>query len=499
MKKLYYLFFILFSTIEVLPQWVQTDGPSDGIVNALIVSGENLFAGVDNGGVFLSSNNGTNWVSINNGLTDTRVRCLAISDTNIFAGTEESGVFHSVNNGAIWTPCNDGLTDLMINALAVSGTNIFAGTNSGIFLSTNNGTNWKDLSTIETGIIEVSTIAVLGTNIFFGTYYYGVFCSTNNGNNWIHMGLPTPLVWSLIVSGNTLFALTLDEVYFSTDNGTIWTPISKGLIGTSIWSLAVSDFNLFAGTYQGVYLSTNNGTSWSSINTGLTNTDIWSLAANDSYLFAGTYDKGVWRRPLSEIVPVELNSFTATANGKEVTLNWSTATELNNQGFEVQRKFGSNDFITVGSVKGQGTTTSQKNYTYIDKLANPGKYVYRLKQIDFGGTFEYSHEIEVEVRTLDEFTLDQNYPNPFNPKTKISWQSPVSSWQVLKVFDLIGNEVTTLVDEYRSKGNYEVELDASSFASGIYFYQLKAIPSSNSPKGQAGRVFIDTKKLILLK
>src|SRR3970040_843358 len=111
------------------------------------------------------------------------------------------------------------------------------------------------------------------------------------------------------------------------------------------------------------------------------------------------------------MIPVELISFIATANGKEVTLIWTTATELNNQGFEVQRKFGSNDFVTIGSVKGYGTTTSPNNYTYIDKLTDAGKYFYRLKQIDYGGTFEYSNEIEVEVRIINKFTLEQNYPN----------------------------------------------------------------------------------------
>ena len=189
----------------------------------------------------------------------------------------------------------------------------------------------------------------------------------------------------------------------------------------------------------------------------------------------------------SVIIPVELSSFTATANDEEVTLSWSTATELNNQGFEVQRKFGRNDFVTVGSVKGNGTTTSPNQYSFVDKLADPGKYFYRLKQIDFGGKFEYSNEIEVEVRLLDKFTLEQNYPNPFNPTTTIGYILQEKSNAKLTLLNSIGEEIAILVNEEQDKGYHKVELDGSKLSSGIYFYQINA--GSN----------VETKKMILMK
>jgi len=187
------------------------------------------------------------------------------------------------------------------------------------------------------------------------------------------------------------------------------------------------------------------------------------------------------------VVPVELTSFTISALGNEVTLNWSTATELNNQGFEVQRKFGSNAFVTIGSVKGNGTTTSPNNYSFIDKLIDGGKYFYRLKQIDFNGTFEYSNVIQIEVRVVDKFTLEQNYPNPFNPGTTISWQSPVSSRQVLKVFDVLGNEIVMLVNEEMEAGYHSIDFDGSNLPSGVYFYKLSA------------GSYIEAKKMVLLR
>lgn len=186
-------------------------------------------------------------------------------------------------------------------------------------------------------------------------------------------------------------------------------------------------------------------------------------------------------------LPVELTSFTAEISGIEIILKWQTATETNNQGFEIQRKASVGDFAAIGFVEGQGTTTEQQNYSFIDKSLSEGKYSYRLKQIDFDGSFEYSKTIEVEIHIPLKFSISQNYPNPFNPSTKISWQSPVGGWQTLKIYDVLGKEVATLVDGEKSPGSYEVEFNAQDLPSGIYFYQLKT------------GSFAETKKMILIK
>ncbi|AFH48768.1 Hypothetical protein IALB_1057 [Ignavibacterium album JCM 16511] len=191
-------------------------------------------------------------------------------------------------------------------------------------------------------------------------------------------------------------------------------------------------------------------------------------------------------------IPVELSSFTATVTGNEVQLNWTTVTETNNKGFEVQRSVILSEernlyWESIGFVDGKGTSTEVNHYSYNDKSLMSGKYSYRLKQIDYDGSFKYSNEIDVNIENLKTFSLEQNYPNPFNPSTKIRWQSPVSSWQTLKVYDILGNEVATLVDEYREAGIYEVEFNAENLSSGIYLYKL-----------QEGSL-IDTKKMILMR
>ncbi len=187
-------------------------------------------------------------------------------------------------------------------------------------------------------------------------------------------------------------------------------------------------------------------------------------------------------------IPVELNSFTAKSRSNIVELNWSTITEINNSGFSIERKSkNESDWQTVGFVKGRGTVTEQTNYSFSDKNLITGFYYYRLKQIDFNGTFEYSKTVEVEVSIPKQFALEQNYPNPFNPASTISFDVPMQSDVLLRVYDMLGNEVATLVNEEKSAGRYEVSFNAVGLASGVYIFRLIA------------GAFVETKKMVLLR
>jgi hypothetical protein len=173
-----------------------------------------------------------------------------------------------------------------------------------------------------------------------------------------------------------------------------------------------------------------------------------------------------------DIVPVELTSFTAVTFGNDVTLNWTTATELNNYGFEIQRMRLTNEYTTVGFVAGSGTTTEARNYTFVDADLSSGNYTYRLKQIDFDGTFAYSDEVNVEITSPVQFELAQNYPNPFNPSTTIRFSLPQNSNVTLKVYNALGQEVSTLINRVMDAGAHSINFDASMMNSGIYFYRL---------------------------
>ncbi len=237
-----------------------------------------------------------------------------------------------------------------------------------------------------------------------------------------------------------------------------------------------------------VYYSTDNGASWSAIgdlvepviggsNTTRTMTvstthySQWTISSQDSPL------------------PVTLSSFTSSVKNNSVTLNWSTSSEINNKGFEVERKeANSSNYTKVGFVDGKGTTNQVSNYSFSDSKLNTGKYSYRIKQIDFNGNFEYfSLNSGIEIGAPKKFTLSQNYPNPFNPTTKIDYEIPADSKVNITIYDISGKEVQQVVNENQKAGFYTAQFNAGNLSSGTYFYKLT---SGNN---------ILTKKMTLIK
>lgn len=177
----------------------------------------------------------------------------------------------------------------------------------------------------------------------------------------------------------------------------------------------------------------------------------------------------------SPIIPVELVSFSADKVDNDIHLNWITATEVNNLGFSILRsKNAENSWEEIGFVSGLGTSTEYKNYSFTDENVQAAVYYYKLKQIDFNGQFEFSKTIQVEVSLPVKFSLEQNYPNPFNPSTIIKYTLGSKEFVELKVFDVLGNEVSILVNETQEAGTYEIEFSAEGLSSGIYFYKLNS-------------------------
>jgi len=268
---------------------------------------------------------------------------------------------------------------------------------------------------------------------------------------------------------------------------------------TYIFSL-VSDFN--GDGYMDMVVGFNN--LYSQINEG--NGIFTQFSANSGSFSSGAYgdldndgdiDVAVYNFLTNEVsillngdipLPVELSSFTSETETNNVTLNWTTSSEENNAGYDIERSVINDDWSKAGFVKGNGTTNNTINYTFTDKNLQSGKYKYRLKQTDFNGNFKY-YELsnEVTIGVPDKFYLSQNYPNPFNPTSNLGFGISKLGFISLKVYDSQGKEVAVLVNENKAPGYYNIQFDGSNLSSGVYYYRLES-------KG-----FVQTKRMMLLK
>ncbi|HRN26156.1 MAG TPA: T9SS type A sorting domain-containing protein [Ignavibacteriaceae bacterium] len=344
----------------------------------------------------------------------------------------------------------------------------------------------------------------------------GLWTITNNGGNpigiWTIFNPPYPNTYTLPASATGgVFAADADNV--GSGGNSLTTATVTNPIDASMYLSVQLEFDndwqaINSADFGYVEVSVDGGTTWTAVRTfdvvDVRNTheliNISSSVASQSFLlrFRSVQPAWDWWWAIDnvkviawDVVPVELTSFAATTDNKNVNLNWSTATELNNSGFQIERSNGS-EYQVVGFVAGHGTTTDVQNYSYTDQNVKAGSYTYRLKQVDFNGTFEYSDAIEVEVLGIKEFALGQNYPNPFNPSTKINFSLAVDSKVSLKIFDVLGQEVATLINGQLAAGSQEVSFNASSLNSGVYFYRIDA-------DGIDGQKFSSVRKMILTK
>lgn len=370
------------------------------------------------------------------------VNDFAASGTNFFAASS-GGVLLSTNNGADWTAVNNGLADTSVFSITVSGNNLIAGTASGIFRSTDEGSNWTTENNALTGVSVIS-LAVKGTEIFAGTGF-SVFLSTDEGSTWTEKnnGLPSTTISSFCFLDANTFAGTSNGIFKSTDDGSNWVESNNGLTNTLVNDIDCCGSNLFVGTPNGIFISTDDGSSWTSANYNLSsltnNTSFTNIAIAGDHILASISLFG---------------AVTLTNNSQRWNNFYGPFIAVG--GFGVL-----GDELFEGSIMGAGIVKT---------------------------TLTWMTPVEEASNNLPTgFALEQNYPNPFNPSTKISYKLPVSSNVTLKVFNSLGEEVRTLIDEQKEAGNYELEFNAENIPSGIYFYQLKT------------GTFIQTKKMMLMK
>ena len=297
--------------------WVPTNGPSAGSIYSIGVCDSDIFVGTLSGGLFRTTDSGDTWTAVNNGLKlNVRVYSIDVFGTILYAGTD-SGMYRSPDRGDSWTQVNNGLTNSSaFFSLANIGTFLYTGSDTGIFRSSDTGNSWAEANA---GLknSRVNDFVVNGSILFAGSDS-GVFRSADSGDTWtqVNNGLTNPAVNALALTGSALFSGTTGGgIFRSADSGNSWTQINTGLAITYVWDLVVSGTDLFAATARfnagitgGVFRSADNGNTWTQV--GLQGEYTTKLALLGANIFAvnGLYSGQVWRRPLSEMIPVAIQS-----------------------------------------------------------------------------------------------------------------------------------------------------------------------------------------------
>lgn len=405
-------------------------------------------------GLYKTTDGGQNWVSLNTGtgVSTSIIYDIKFFDDNLGLAMYSSGqVARTTDGGNTWTAVSAGWG-------SAAGYNIFFVNSSTVYICGGGGRISKSVD----GGASFSQLPTLGT----ATLYYLHFFDANTG--------------FIAASGGRIYKTTDGFNFTETQLPVTSIFYSIKFAGTNIGWLGGSSGNLF--------YTEDGGNNWTKSNLSIGSSQtIREIEISEGRMWLVGTDGMIIRGYADPLIPVELASFNASVNGNDVTLNWTTASEVNNLGFDIERQT-NNEWQNIGFVEGKGTTTGITNYSFIDKDLVVANYNYRIKQIDMDGTFKYYNLSEsIEIGTPDKFELSQNYPNPFNPLTTIKYTLPQSGLVTLKVFNVIGQEIAELVNEVKQVGSYKIEFNAGSLPSGVYIYKLN---SGN---------FTSTKKMLLIK
>jgi len=440
----------------------------------------------------------------------------------ILGESQNGGLTRTENSGNNWYYAMNGIDQSenvvwvapIIHHPAISGTYYTA--RQKLYKSVNNGGSWTAVSGNINGTGAVSELAISTTepNTMLAASGSKIFKSNDGGASWINIsaGLPNKTISSIYINPDdekyfivSYFGLGGSKIFTSANGGTLWKDSNGNLPDTPVNDVFIyTEDNLhpdtyFAATDIGVFLTKDGGMDWIELADGIPNTLVMHLdyCPQTHTLRAGTHGRGVYEAYIDFYIPVELASFSASVADNNVILNWETASETNNHGFEIERRLKNQDWQTAGFVEGFGTSTVSHSYKFTDELIKTGytgRILYRLKQVDFDGSYKYSNQVFADFDFIpDGVILAQNFPNPFNPTTTIKYSIPVEANVSLIVYNSLGETVSSLVNSVQSSGNYQVTWNAQDFASGIYVYTLEVADMQNH------NLFKDSRKIVLVK
>ncbi len=531
----------VFFTTDGGTTWINKTFDSWALIACNYLSNTNCMVMGSRGDIYKSTDQGNDWTIKVTGERNTLNDIAFIDSETGYAIGDAGTILKTTDRGQNWNKLNIFTNESLKNICFSDNLHGYVVGDYSTFLkTTDGGENWM-IDSIP-NITYLTSVFFLNNNVGWaaGLYNNKILKTTDGGITWVGQNINVPIINSLfIVDENTGFACgnnsyvpptgiilkttnggndweviktidhsnlksiffissengwvvgeTTDQTLHTTNGGNDWTVHNFGGNDIYFWNslngIIVNNYS----TYSDINLTSDGGNTWS-LQPTVVEPGLCSAYSDQN----GFWVVGLWGTILYadiSVLPVNLTSFSAyTQNGK-VFLNWTTTSELNSHRFEIERKTISMDlessWILIGFKNGNGTTTKQNEYTFIDNISeiNADVIEYRLKQIDYNGSYTYSQVVKIQTLPLS-FSLSQNYPNPFNPTTKIKYQLPELSKIKLTVYDVLGREVKTLVNEEKPAGSYEVKFDGTDLPSGVYFCRIETSK------------FSDTKKFVLLK